>query len=93
MRDRYANARNFGSAKIPSVLYYDRGGNFCGIENGMDFQDDDAYLKLRWCETSIRPPAQPVTTHQVEVVDFAHGAICGDEEADERATPKGKNHR
>jgi len=63
MRDRYPNTPNLGSAKIPSILYYDHDGNFCGVENGSDFQDDDAYLKLRWYETAIRPPTQSLKTH------------------------------
>jgi len=63
MRDRYTNTQNLGSAKIPSTLYYDHDGKFCGVDNGTDFQDDDAYLKLRWCGTVIRPPTQSLTTH------------------------------
>ena len=47
MSDRYPNTPNLGSSKVPSVLYYDRDGRFCGIENGMDFQDDE-FLKMRW---------------------------------------------
>ena len=48
MRDRYLNAPNLGSAKVPSILYYDHDGNFCGVENGVDFQDDGSLLKMRW---------------------------------------------
>lgn len=48
MRNRYLNTPNLGSAKVPSVLYYDHDGNFCGIENGVDFQDDDAFLRIKW---------------------------------------------
>jgi len=48
MRDRYLNTPNFGSAKVPSILYYDHDGNFCGVENGVDFQDDDTFLRIRW---------------------------------------------
>ena len=33
-------------------MYYDRNGKFCGVENGVDFQDDDAFLKIKWWETS-----------------------------------------
>ena len=58
MRDRYPNALNVGSAKVPSILYYDRTGRFRGIENGVDFQDDPAFLKLRWWETVIRSPVR-----------------------------------
>jgi len=63
MEDRYPNTPNLGSAKIPSTVYYDHDGKFCGVENGMDFQDDDAYLKLRWCETAMHPPTQSLTVH------------------------------
>jgi len=48
IRDRYLNTPNLGSAKVPSILYYDHDGNFCGIENGVDFYDDDTFLRIRW---------------------------------------------
>jgi len=48
MSGRYPNTPNLGSAKIPSILYYDHNGIFCGIENGVDFQDEDDFLKVRW---------------------------------------------
>ena len=51
---RYPNTPNLGSAKIPSILYYDHDGNFRGVENGVDFQDDDELLKMRWSEILIR---------------------------------------
>ena len=57
MIDRYLNAPNLGSAKVPSILYYDHDGNFCGIENGVDFQDDDAFLRIKWWG-SMCPPVQ-----------------------------------
>ena len=56
MRDRYLNTVGLASAKVPSILYYDHDSNFCGVENGVDFQDDDAYLKMRRRETMTRPP-------------------------------------
>jgi hypothetical protein len=62
MRDRYPNTPNLGSAKIPSVLYYDHDGQFCGIENGVDFQDDDAYLKIRWWEVVHPHVCKTLTT-------------------------------
>lgn len=58
MRDSYLNSPNLGSAKVPSALYYDYDGNFCGIENGVDFQDEDEFLRIKWCETAIRSPVQ-----------------------------------
>ena len=49
MRDRYLNNPNgLGSAKVPSILYYDRNGNFRGVENGVDFKDEKEFLKMRW---------------------------------------------
>ena len=56
MRDRYPNTPNLGSAKIPSVLYYDHDGSFRGVENGVDFQDDDEFLKMTWSEVVMFPP-------------------------------------
>ena len=58
MRCRYLNNPNPGSAKVPSVLYYDRRGNFCGVENGIDFPDSDALLRMKWWETVSCSPAQ-----------------------------------
>jgi len=57
MRDRYQNNPNPGSAKVPSILYYDRNGTFRGVENGVDFQDD-TFLKMKWWETVICSPVQ-----------------------------------
>ena len=58
MRGRYLNNPNPGSAKIPSILYYDHDGDFCGVENGVNFQDEDEFLKMRWWETVTRSPEQ-----------------------------------
>ena len=48
MRDRYLNNPNPGSAKVPSISYYDRNGDFRGVENGVDFKDENTFLKMRW---------------------------------------------
>ena len=56
-RGRYLNNPNSGSAKVPSTLYYDQDGTFMGVDNGVDFQDDD-YLKIRWWEIAIRSIVQ-----------------------------------
>ena len=53
MRGRYPDQSNPGSAKVPSILYYDHDGNFCGVENGGDSQDNEAFLRIRWLETVI----------------------------------------
>ena len=58
MRDRYLNGPIMGSAKIPSILYYDCNGNFRGVENGMDFQDDDKLLRMKWWENVMCSPLQ-----------------------------------
>ena len=58
MRHRYLNNPNSGSAKVPSILYYDQNGDFCGVENGIDFQDSDAFIKMKWWEIGLRPPVQ-----------------------------------
>ena len=55
MSDRYLNNPNPGSAKVPSILYYDRGGNFRGVENGVNFQDSNAFLKMKWWDTAWSP--------------------------------------
>ena len=55
-RVRYPNTPNLGSAKIPSVLYYDHDGGFRGVENGVDSQDDDEFLKMAWWEVIMFPP-------------------------------------
>ena len=48
MRGRYLRNPNPVLVKVPSILYYDHGGNFCGVENGADFQDEDAFLMMKW---------------------------------------------
>ena len=58
-RSRYLNDPNPGSAKVPSILYYDQDSTFLGVDNGVDFQDDD-YLKIRWWEIAIRSIVQEV---------------------------------
>ena len=50
MGHRYLNNPNPGSAKVPSILYYDYSGNFHGGENGVDFQDSDGLLRMKWWE-------------------------------------------
>ena len=55
-RDRYPNTPETGSGKVPSILYYDHAGSFCGVENGVDFQDEDEFLRVRWWETAIWSP-------------------------------------
>jgi len=61
--DRYLDISNIGSAKVPSTLCYDHDGGFCGIDNGVDFQDDDEFLKLRWYGTVACSPPRVLTAH------------------------------
>ena len=63
MRNRYPSTPNLGSTEVPSILYYDRKGNFRGIENGVDFQDDDGLLKIRWWETAYPRVRKTLTVH------------------------------
>jgi hypothetical protein len=39
-------------------LYYDHDGNFRGVENGVDFQDSDVFLRMKWWEAMLRSPVQ-----------------------------------
>jgi len=48
MRDRYLNTPGSGSEKVSSIMYYDHDGKFCGVKNGVNLQDDDAFLKIKW---------------------------------------------
>ena len=61
-RGRYLNNPNPGSAKVPSILYYNQDGTFLGVDNGVDFQDDE-YLKMRWWETATRSAVQEADTY------------------------------
>ncbi|KAF9652067.1 hypothetical protein BDM02DRAFT_3089986, partial [Thelephora ganbajun] len=45
--------------RVPSILYYDHDGNFRGVENGVDFQDDDAFLRMRWWKMILSPTELP----------------------------------
>ena len=64
MGDRYLNTPNVGSAKVPSILRYDNDGKFCGVEDGVGFQDDpqegvdgaqdDDFLKIKWWEIATQ---------------------------------------
>ena len=56
--DRYLNAPNNESAKVTSILNYDHDGNFCGVEDGFDFQDDGAFLRIRWWGAVASSPLQ-----------------------------------
>jgi molecular chaperone DnaK (HSP70) len=58
LRHRYLNNPNPGSAKVPSILYYDRNGNFRGVENRVDFQDSDGLLRMKWWGVVLRSPVQ-----------------------------------
>ena len=60
----YLNTLNIGSAKVPSILRYNNDGRFCGVEDGVGFQDgpqegddvaqDEDLLKIKWWEPAIQ---------------------------------------
>ena len=58
MGHRYLNNPNPGSAKVPSILYYDHSGNFRGVENGVDFQESDGLLRMKWWGIVLCLPVQ-----------------------------------
>ncbi|KAF9783214.1 hypothetical protein BJ322DRAFT_1110093 [Thelephora terrestris] len=45
---RYFDNPGIGSAWTSSTLYYDRKGNFRGVENGTGLQDDESLIQMRW---------------------------------------------
>ena len=87
MSDRYLDNPNPGSSKIPSILYYDHSGNFQGVENGVDFQEPDEYLQMKWCRGSCRVHLSwTLTVTQVEAIARTQRATCCDEGSDEQET-------
>ena len=40
------------------MFYYDDEGVFRGIENGVDFQDTDGLLRMKWWEIVLCLPMQ-----------------------------------
>ena len=93
MRHRYLDNPNPGSANVPSILYYDDDGTFCGVENGVDFRDSDEFLQMKWWEIMLRPPeCKKLKANQVEVDALTHKAAHCDEGSDEHGAPEGKNH-
>ena len=53
-----------GSAKVPSILYYDLNGNFRGVENGTGLQDDESLLQMRWFVNVIYPSSAGAHGHR-----------------------------
>ena len=93
MRSRYLNNPNPGSAKVPSILYYDRNGHFRGVDNGVNFQDNDELLKMKWLgDCSVFTCAINQQCVKVEDDALALRAACCDERSDEHETPKGENN-
>ena len=52
---RYLDNPSIGSAKVPSILYYDRDGNFRSVENGKGLQEDERLVQMRWFVTPNPP--------------------------------------
>ena len=75
---------------LPS--YYDRDGNFRGVENGAGLDEDGSLLQMRW---SVIPRCfSPYCSQsQVEAHAGADGASSGAEGSDHQRTPGGKNDR
>ena len=93
MSGRYLNNPNPGSSKIPSILYYDKSGNFRGVENGVDFQEHDDYLQMKWCGGSCRVHLSwALTFIQVEAASLTQRATYCDSGSDEHQTPAEENH-
>ena len=38
----------YNIARVSSILYYDHDGNFRGVENGVDLQDSDTLVRMKW---------------------------------------------
>ena len=55
--NRYLDNPNVGTAKVPSILYYDKNGNFRGVENGTGLQDDESLIQMRWSVVYKYPPS------------------------------------
>ena len=92
MSDRYLDNPNPGSSKVPSILYYDHSGNFQGVENGVDFQEPDKYVKMKWCSGSCRTHlGWTLTVTQVETAALTPRATCCDEGSDKHRTPAEEN--
>ena len=93
MSGRYLNNPNPGSSKIPSILYYDQSGSFRGVENGVDFQEHDEYLQMKWCGGSCRVRLSwTLTLIQVEAASLTQRATHCDSRSDEHETPMEENH-
>ena len=75
---------------LPS--YYDRDGNFRGVENGAGLDEDGSLLQMRW---SVIPRCfSPYCSQsQVEAHAGADGASSVAEGSDHQRTPSGKNDR
>ncbi|KAF9783757.1 hypothetical protein BJ322DRAFT_877685 [Thelephora terrestris] len=78
---RYLNNPNPGSAKVPSILYYDQNGKFLGVENGVDFQDDNL-LKMRWWKLLLSPAELPVSIKDQMISKLPRGKTIIDVYAD-----------
>ena len=93
MSGRYLNNPNPGSSKIPSILYYDQSGNFRGVENGVDFQEHDEYLQMKWCGRSCRVHfGWALTVTQVETASLTQRVAYCDSGSDEHETSVEENH-
>ncbi|KAF9783759.1 hypothetical protein BJ322DRAFT_1109608 [Thelephora terrestris] len=66
---------------IPSTLYYDQDGNFLGVENGVDFQDDD-FLRLKWWKLLLSSTELPIAIKEQMIAELPRGKTIIDVYAD-----------
>ncbi|KAF9783741.1 hypothetical protein BJ322DRAFT_1021545 [Thelephora terrestris] len=81
-RGRYLGNPNVGSAKVPSVLYYDRDGNFQGVENGTGPRDDESLIRMRWWKLMLGPMGTPAALRDQMSTSLPKGKTIVDVFAD-----------
>ncbi|KAF9783747.1 hypothetical protein BJ322DRAFT_877041 [Thelephora terrestris] len=75
---KYLDNPNVGSAKVPSILYYDRQGNFRGVENGKGLQDDESLIQMRWWKLLLGPTEPPAALKDQMSADLPMGKTIVD---------------
>ncbi|KAF9783743.1 hypothetical protein BJ322DRAFT_876964 [Thelephora terrestris] len=75
---KYLGNPKAGSAKVPSILYYDRNGNFRGVEDGTGLQDDESLLQMRWWKLLLGPTEPPAVLKDEMSTDLPVGRTIVD---------------
>ncbi|KAF9783740.1 hypothetical protein BJ322DRAFT_1109589 [Thelephora terrestris] len=75
---KYLDNPNVGSAKVPSILYYDQNGNFRGVENGTGLQDDESLIELRWWKLLLGPTEPSAALRKQMSTDLPRGKTVVD---------------